>query len=54
VYKQRGNKKSAITGEILDLNNGGFILIENQDGVHYLNTRKIIAIKPREKTRGVD
>ena len=52
VYKQEGDKKSTITGEVMDLNNGGFILIENQDGVHYLNTRKIITIKPQEKTIG--
>ncbi|MFX0125644.1 MAG: hypothetical protein ACFFAE_18620 [Candidatus Hodarchaeota archaeon] len=52
VYKQTGDKKSALTGEVIDLNNSGFILIENQDGMHCLNTRKIISIKPREKTVG--
>ena len=37
---------------MMDLNNGGFIIIENQDGMHCLNTRKIISIKPQEKTMG--
>ena len=52
AYKQTGDKKSTVTGEVMDLNNGGFILIENQDGMHCLNTRKIISIKPQEKTIG--
>ena len=52
VYKQTGDKKSAITGEVMDFNNAGFILIENQEGIHCLNSRKIITIKPQEKTMG--
>ncbi len=52
VYKIAGDQKKALTGEILDFNNAGFILIENQDGVHCLNTRRIITIKPQEKTMG--
>jgi hypothetical protein len=32
----------------MDLNKAGFILLEKQDDVHCLNTRKIILIKPRE------
>jgi len=52
VYKIASDQKSAITGEVVDFNNAGFILIENQEGVHCLNSRKIITIKPQEKTMG--
>jgi hypothetical protein len=36
----------------MDLNNAGFILLENQDVMHCLNIYKIILIKNREKTIG--
>jgi hypothetical protein len=52
VYKQKGDKKSSVAGEVMGLNNAGFILIENQDGIHCLNTRKIISIKSQEKIIG--
>lgn len=52
VYKTASDQKSVITGDVMDFNNAGFILIKNQEGVHCLNSRKIITIKPQEKTRG--
>ena len=54
VYKVAGDQKKVVTGDIVDFNKAGFIIIESQEGVHYLNSRKIISIKPREKNRGVD
>jgi hypothetical protein len=52
VYKQTDDKKSTVTGDVMDLNNAGFILLENQDVMHFLNICKIILIKNREKTIG--
>ena len=54
VYKIAGDQKRDVSGEILDFNDAGFIVLENQEGLHCLNSRKIISIKPREKTLGVD
>ena len=39
-------------GAVMDLNNAGFILLENQDVMNCLNICKIISIKYREKTIG--
>jgi ribosome maturation factor RimP len=51
VYRIAGDRKKAVTGDIVDFNKAGFIVLENQEGVHYLNSRKIVSIKPREKNR---
>jgi len=52
VYKIAGDQKKAVYGNILDFNNAGFVLIENREGIHCLNSRKIISINPKEKTLG--
>lgn len=50
VYKVRGfEKNSVITGEVLDFNNAGFFVVEDQNGIHYINKSAIISIKPQGK-----
>ena len=50
VYKIHSFKsKGVITGEVLDINKADFILIKDQNGMHYIHKSAIISIKPREK-----
>ena len=53
VYKIHNFKsKRAINGKVLDINKAGFIIVEDQNGVHYINNSAIISIKSREKQIG--
>lgn len=51
VTKEPHKKKSyVIIGTVKDINNiDGFVLVESNKGTCFLNTKKIVAIKPRMK-----
>jgi hypothetical protein len=53
VSKELGNEGSyVVIGIVKDIDhNAGFITIESNHGLGYLNIKSIVAIKPKERTR---